>query len=175
MPESFAEYVRRIEGEVEGRDRLRVLLSTPAALARKIRRISRRRLVRSPAKGKWSVGEILAHLADTELLWAFRIRKILEEKNPVLQGMDQDQWAVRLQYRRFDPAESLELFRALRTRNLAILRPLPPGELRRTGLHTQFGKLSIDRIITLMSGHDLNHSRQIGKILAKRPAASIEA
>lgn len=168
MAETFAEYVARIEGEVEGRDRLRVLRATPGSLGRKIRGVARARLARPPEKGKWSAGEILAHLCDTELLWAFRIRKILEDDEPVLQGMDEARWATILGYRRFHPAESLELFRALRKRNLSILLSLTPRELRRTGLHTQFGKLSIDRIKTLMAGHDINHSRQIDRTLTRK-------
>jgi uncharacterized damage-inducible protein DinB len=168
MAESFAEYVRRIEREVEGRDRRRVLSSTPAVLARKIRLGPGRRLLRPPAKTKWSVAEILAHLCDTELLWGYRIRKILEKEGSAVPGIDQDRWAAVLKYRRFELAESLELFRVLRRRNLAILASLSPRDLRKWGRHSQFGRLSIDRIITLMAGHDVNHSRQIDAILKER-------
>ena len=163
--ETTRQYLERITGYLGRQDPLRVQRRTPGELARKVAGAPRRILSHSPAKDKWSIVQILAHLADTELAWGYRIRKILEEKGVSLQGYDQDRWEAISNYRTVDPKESLELFRALRRRNLHLIESLPPKALRRFGRHSQFGKLSILRIAELVAGHDINHTRQIDAIL----------
>jgi DinB superfamily len=171
MPESFDEYTARILSYVEGRDPRRVLRSTPRALERKIARVSRRRLAKPPAPGKWSVAQILGHLSEMEMLWGYRIRTILERDEAEIVGMDQNAWAKNSRYERIDPRRLLETFRAIRRANLDLLASLPPRALLRSGTHTQFGRLTISGIVRLLAGHDVNHSRQIAAILGGgRPA-----
>jgi uncharacterized damage-inducible protein DinB len=169
MTETAQEYVERIHRCLGNRGPLSVQRRTPASLARKIAGVPRRVLTRSPAKGKWSIAQILAHLAETELAWGYRIRKILEENGVPLQGYDQDRWEAISNYQTIDPKDSLELFRSLRRRNLALLGSLSPSALRRFGRHSQFGKLTISGIAKLLAGHDINHTRQIDAILKHRP------
>ena len=101
--------------------------------------VPRRKLMRRPAPGKWSIGEIVAHLADDELVGAYRIRKILEEPGTAIQSFDQDKWAASGKYSRCDPKRSLELFLTLRQANLTLLKSLDKrlwsrhGSPRRTG------------------------------------------
>jgi hypothetical protein len=165
MAESFEEYVGRIEGYLEGRDPMRILRETPGRLARRVAGVPRRSLTAAPAPGKWTVGQIIAHLSEIELLWGYRVRTMLERDDPEIVGMDQEVWARVGRYERRDPAASLALFTELRRSHVALLRTLTPRELSRHGRHSQFGKLTISRIARLLAGHDINHGRQIEAIL----------
>jgi uncharacterized damage-inducible protein DinB len=167
--ETFDEYTARIFGYVGKRDPRRLLPKTPAALARRLAGVPRRRLTKRPAPGKWSVGEILAHLSEIELLWGYRVRTLLERDEPEIVGMDQEVWARVGRYEKRDPRESLALFTALRRSNAALLAALSPKALARRGRHSQFGGLTIADIARLLAGHDVNHTRQIDAILRKRP------
>jgi len=168
MAETFEEYVGRIEGYVEGRDPVRILRETPRRLARRLDGVSRRALTSPPAPGKWSVGQILAHLSEIELLWGYRLRTMLEREDPEIVGMDQEVWARVGRYERRDPAASLALFAALRRAHVELLSALTPKELARRGTHSQFGKLTIARIARLLAGHDVNHARQIEALVKGR-------
>ena len=166
MKETFEQYVDRIlsYSGPEARAHRAILERTPRALARRVRGVPRRRLTKRPRPGKWSAREILAHLADVEVLWGFRLRLVLGQNKVPLVGMDQDVWARR--YSRVDPRSALETFVALRRANLELLKGLRPADYRRWGQHSQFGRLTIARIVALMAGHDINHSRQIDAILS---------
>jgi hypothetical protein len=168
--ETFPQYIARILSYVEesGRPPRRMMEKTPAALTRRLAGVPRARLTRRPRPGKWSVRDILAHLADVELLWGFRIRLVLGQNRVPLIGMDQDEWAKR--YRRVDPRVALAAFVALRRANLALLDGLRPSDYRRWGRHSQFGRLTVARMVALLAGHDVNHSRQIDAILSDKRA-----
>lgn len=168
MPETFEQYVARIDGYVGRRDPLRMLRGAPGALAKCVAGAPRRRLTARPAPGKWSVGEILAHLSEIELLWGYRIRTILERDAPEIVGMDQEVWARVGRYARRDPGKSLALFTALRDAHVELLSGLSRPTLQRSGRHTQFGRLTILGIARLLAGHDVNHRRQIAAILDGR-------
>ena len=165
--ESFEDYTARIASYVAGRDPMRMLRAAPRRLASAIAGVPRRRLMRPPAPGKWSAGEILAHLSEIELLWGYRVRTMLEREDPEIVGMDQEAWARIGGYDRRDPRASLELYAALRSAHVALLASLPPKALARTGRHSQFGRLTIERIVRLLAGHDVNHARQVEAIVAK--------
>ena len=165
MAETIRQYVRRILGYVEGRNPLQVQQATPRRLARLIHGRSRARLARRPAPGKWSVAEILAHLAEAEMVGGYRMRMILSASGTPIQAFDQDKWARVSNYARQDPRQSLELFSALRRGNLALLRSLKPRQWRMYGMHAERGKETVARIATMFAGHDINHTRQIEKIL----------
>jgi uncharacterized damage-inducible protein DinB len=167
--ETFDEYTARIFSYVGKRDPRRMLRAAPGALARRVAGVPRRRLTTRPAPGKWSVGEILAHLSEIELLWGYRVRTLLEREEPEIVGMDQEVWARVGRYERRDPRESLALFTALRRSNVALLSALPRKALARRGRHSQFGGLSIADIARLLAGHDVNHRRQIDAILRRGP------
>src|SRR5262249_31061938 len=157
--ETFEQYTARILGYAKGKDPRRVLESTPRRLHKRISRAPKRRLTARPAPGKWSVAQILGHLSETEMLWGYRIRMILEKNGVALLGMDQDTWAKNSRYERLDPRRALDTFRAIRAANLDLLGILSPRQWNRYGLHSQFGRLKISRIAALMTGHDINHSR----------------
>lgn len=166
MSETFEQYVARIlsyAGE-DGRAHRAILKRTPAALSRRIAGVTRRRLTRPPRPGKWSVRDILAHLSEVELLWGSRMRMVLGENGVLIVGMDQAVWARR--YGRIDPRRALATFTELRRSNVELLAGLRRPDYLRWGKHSQFGRLTIARMVALLAGHDVNHSRQIAAILS---------
>ena len=167
MKETVKQYVSRIRGYVAGKDPLRVQQATPGRIHKLVRRLPASRLKRRPAPGKWSIAEILAHLAEVELVIGYRIRMILSAPGTKIQSFDQDVWAKVGRYRDLNAHKSLEMHRALRESNLALLRSLKPRQWKQYGMHEERGKETVARIAEMVAGHDLNHLKQIEK-LAKR-------
>jgi uncharacterized damage-inducible protein DinB len=114
--------------------------------------------------GKWSIRQVLRHLADSELVWGYRLRLVLSQDRPPLTGFDQDRWAERLHYDEADVATALEEFALLRRGNLKLLDRATPDDLERVGVHTERGEESVEHMIRLYAGHDLLHLRQIERI-----------
>ena len=165
MQETPQRYTQRILGHIESKDPLKVQRETPRKLVGLIRGLSRKRLTRKPTPGKWSISEILAHLADSEIVVAWRLRHILGNNGAPIQAYDQNVWAETFGYAHRDAKESLELFQILRTRNLAMLKVLSNELWENYGVHQERGKESIAHIVRMYAGHDLNHLGQIEKIV----------
>ena len=117
---------------------------------------------RAPRPGRWSAREILCHLADSELVFAFRLRQALAEENHVVQPFDQESWARR--YAGYGASAALEMFRSARAWNLALLRGVSPTELARTLTHPERGTMAFRVLAETMAGHDMNHIGQIEAI-----------
>ncbi|MGH9795993.1 MAG: DinB family protein [Candidatus Acidiferrales bacterium] len=164
MTETAQQYTQRILGYVEGKRPIAVQTSTAARLARLIRGLSRAQLRRAPAPGKWCIGEILAHLAESEIVAGWRYRMMLSASGGPIQSYDQNAWAECARYDRMDPKRSLETFRVLREFNLALLKTLKPEMLERYGMHAERGKESVAHFTRMMAGHDLNHLAQVERI-----------
>ena len=164
MKETPKQYTKRMLGNVGDKNPLAVQRATPARLARLVRGLSRTQLRRRPAPGKWSINEIVAHLADTELVGGYRIRTILGKHRAPIQAFDQDVWAARGRYNRVDVRRALERFRVLREANLALIRSLSPRRLQQYGMHAERGKETIAHIVRMFAGHDLNHLGQVERI-----------
>ena len=165
MQETPQHYTQRILGHIEGKDPFKVQGETPKKLAGLIRGLSRKQLTRKPAPGKWSISELLAHLADTEIVVAWRLRHILGNNGAPIQAYDQNVWAETFDYAHRDAKESLEFFQVLRARNLAMLKALPKELWENYGMHQERGKESIAHLVRLYAGHDLNHLEQMEKIV----------
>lgn len=171
MAETPQQYIARTLGYVEGKNPLRVQQSTPQKLARLVKGLDKKRLRQPPAPGKWSIAEILAHLADVELVAGWRMRLILGQNAAPIQAFDQDVWATTFNYRRRDPKASLQTFTVLRESNLALLKSVSRNLWENYGMHQERGKETIAHILRMFAGHDLNHIRQVEQIAArKRPA-----
>ena len=112
---------RRCSSWWAGASRLSILRETPAAASRAVEGLSAEHLRRPEAPGKWSIAQVLQHLADSDLVWGWRMRLILAQDRPVLTGYDQDLWADRLHYANADPAHALETLHVLRRGNLALI------------------------------------------------------
>ena len=166
MQETAQEYKQRIFGYLAENDPLKVQLATSKKLGRLISRASASKLRKQPAPGKWSISEILAHLADTEVVVSYRLRAILGAPGTPIQAFDQDKWAKAMSYDKSNPRRSLERFAALRKANLDLLKSLSPAQWKYHGMHAERGEESIETIAKLSAGHDLNHLRQIEKILS---------
>jgi hypothetical protein len=167
MQETVDEYKERVLGYVGNRDPIRIQASTPLKIARLLKNVPQKKLTRRPAPNKWSVAEIIAHLADGEIVGGYRIRMILGTPGTELQGFDQDKWAESGRYSKRDPKESLELFRALRKANLALFRSLNPDQWKLHGIHAERGAETLKTYATMFAGHDINHLRQIEAIVGK--------
>ncbi len=114
-----------------------------------------------PAPGKWSARQIVAHLADSELVSAHRFRQVIAEENPTLVAYSQDAWAASLDYARRKPKQSLESFRRLRSENYELLKGLPEAAFARTGTHTENGSTTLRALLEDAAGHAEAHARQL--------------
>lgn len=166
MNETSQQYTQRILSYIDGKQPLAVQAATATRLAQLIEGVSTAELQRRPAAHKWSVSEIIAHLADGEIVGGFRVRLILGSPGSPVVAYDQDKWVTSGHYDKRDPQKSVELFRVLRDANLALLESLKPEQWKQYGMHSERGKESIKHIVRMFAGHDVNHLRQIEKILA---------
>jgi hypothetical protein len=157
-------YVSAVLELVGDREPIAVLRETPSGVVRAIDGLTPPQLRRPEQPGKWSIGQILHHLADSEVAWAWRIRLILAQDRPQLTGYDQDLWAERLHDDEEDPLEALELFAVLRRMNLQLVQRASPADLKRVGVHVERGEESLEHILRLNAGHDLLHLRQIARV-----------
>jgi uncharacterized damage-inducible protein DinB len=168
MQETPQQYIERILGNLKGQDALKVQASTAKKLERLVKKASPAMLRKRPAPGKWSAGEILTHLADCELVLGWRMRQILSSPGVPIQAFDQDVWAQTGHYEKRDGRKSLELFRTLREANLALLKSLTPEQRKQHGMHAERGVETIEHLVRLMAGHDLNHLAQVERIMAAK-------
>ncbi len=166
MQETPQQYTQRILSNVAGEDPLKVQAATPKKLERFLQKASAAKLRKRPAPDKWSVGEILAHLADAEIVAAWRVRSILGAPGTPIQPFDQESWVVAGHYEKRDPSESVAQFCAVRAANLALYKSLSPQQWKHYGLHAERGQESIEHIVRMLAGHDLNHLKQIEAILS---------
>ncbi|MGA9801321.1 MAG: DinB family protein [Terriglobales bacterium] len=164
MRETPAQYTQRMLNHSQGKDPLRLQQTAAKKFAALTRKLSKKQLAQRPAPGKWSVAEILAHLADAELVVGYRLRLILSSNGTAIQAFDQDAWAETFNYSRRDPKLSLEIFRTLRENNLRLLTSVRRELWKNYGEHQERGRESVDHILRMMAGHDLNHLQQVEKI-----------
>ena len=160
----MSDYTDRALARLGEKNPLDVMAETPSRLEDSFWELGDKKLDLSYAEGKWPARSIFAHLADTEVVYAFRIRQALAETRPTVQPMDQDAWASR--YAGTDVALALELFRALRYWNLAVLRTLGEAELARPMFHPERGEETVGFVVKLMAAHDLGHLEQLRSIVA---------
>lgn len=162
--ENAAAYVTAVLELLGDREPTAVLRGTPSALSRAIHGLTAHQLRQPERPDKWSVGQVLQHLADSEVVWSWRMRLILAEDRPHLTGYDQDRWAERLHYDETDPSDALEVFGILRRANLRLLERASPADLKRVGVHVERGEESLEHLRRLYAGHDLLHLRQIERV-----------
>jgi hypothetical protein len=162
--ETVDEYKARILRYQAGADPLRLQANAPDVLAALVNGLTAEELGQRPAPGKWCIREIVAHLADDELVGAYRIRLILSAPGTEIQAFDQDVWARTGRYSTSDIDDSLVLYRTLRFANLSLLQSLTAEEWDMFGVHAERGIESLRDIAMYFAGHDINHFRQIESI-----------
>ncbi len=165
MKETVQEYIQRMRTLMAGKNPTKVQAATAKKLQQLIKRATPAKLRKRPAPDKWSVAEIVTHLADAEIAYSWRIRFILGAPGSPIQGFDQDGWVEAMHYAKRDPRQSLEQFRVLRETNLALYKKLKPEQWKHSGMHNERGEESVEHIVMLLAGHDLNHLAQIEGIL----------
>ena len=163
-PGQAEQYIEAILGLLGDRDPVMVLRATPQVVRDGVNGLSAEQLGTREAPGKWSVRHVVQHLADSELVWGYRVRMILAHDRPQLTGYDQDLWATRLGYEQSDVEATLDLFRVLRETNLALLDRVPASDLQRVAVHAERGEESVERMLRLNAGHDLLHLHEIDRI-----------
>jgi uncharacterized damage-inducible protein DinB len=157
-------YISAILDLLGDQDPLVVLRGTPAAARQLTLDLTAQELHTPEADGKWSAAAVLQHLADSDLVWGYRMRRALAEDRPPLHGFDQDLWASRLGYADTDAEKALAMFEALRASNVALLERATQEDLRRVGVHEERGEESVAHMMRLYAGHDLVHRRQLARI-----------
>jgi hypothetical protein len=166
MKETPQQYTQRINSYAEGKQPLAVQAATAKKLECLIKGVPISRLRKRPAADKWSVREIAAHLADAEIVIGFRMRLILGAPGTPIAAFDQDSWVTSGHYEKRDSRKSVEQFRVLREANLALLKSLTPEQWKHYGMHAERGQETIEHIVRMIAGHDINHLQQIERILA---------
>jgi len=157
-------YVASLLALLGDRDPLRVMVELPDAVEALVRGMTEEELRTPERPGKWSVMQVLQHLADTEIVYGYRWRASVAEDAPPLVGYDQDLWADRLHYHDATVREVLDEIRVMRRRNLRLLGGLSAEELDRVGMHSERGPESVRRGRDLVAAHDLLHRAQIARI-----------
>jgi hypothetical protein len=138
---------------------------SPKQIAAAVSGLPDKTLRYKPSPDKWCILEILAHLADMEILYAYRMRQMIADKNPVLAVIDQDDWARNLGYLEESPAELVALYGLNRYHNLQILRRLKLEDLKKSAYHPELKKdVTLEKYVEMMSGHGANHLQQIERL-----------
>lgn len=163
-PEQASAYVRSILDLLGDRDPLEVQAGLADALRAAIRGLKAAQLERAEAPGKWSIARTVAHLADSEVVFGWRLRVVLAQDRPTITGFDQDAWSARLGGAYPDVGSAIQQIAILRSTNLALLRSLAPADWDRVGLHAERGPESVRHMAKLYAGHDLVHLRQIARV-----------
>ncbi len=161
MNETPVQYRERIFRTLGSNQPFEVLAHTPALLRDWMEQHNVQKWIIPPASGEWSAAQVLSHLAEGELVFAFRIRMIARSSGTNIQGFDQNVWVHHCDYLTSDPSLALKLFEPVRNANLAYIRSIPATEYENYGIHSERGKETVNDVIRLYAGHDLNHLRQI--------------
>lgn len=149
---------------LDGRPLDEILHETTNKIAVLLTKIGPEKSSTPPAPGKWSPAEIVCHLADCELVFAFRLRQTLAEDAPIIQPFDQDKWAAT--YPGISAGQALGVFGSLRTWNLLLIRKALPAAANRPVTHPERGAMTFQTIVETIAGHDINHLNQLEKLAA---------
>lgn len=171
MQETAEQYIHRILGYVEGEDAMKVQRATAGKLKKSIGGLTPTQLKWRPEPTKWSIAEIIAHLADAEIVASWRMRSVIGENGITIQPFDQDAWASAFKYRGRDAKRSLDVFRVLRENNLAMLKEIPRETWDNYGMHLERGKESIAHLARMFAGHDTNHVLQVERLVKQLKSA----
>jgi len=174
MTETPQQYIQRILGNLESLEPLKVQAGTAKKIEKLLQRIPSAKLRKRPAPDKWSITEIVTHLADTEMVCGYRMRIILATPGTPIPAFNQDVWVTAGHYDKRDARKSLEQFRAVREANLALLKTLTREQWKYHGIHAERGEESIEHIVRMFAGHDINHTKQIEAIVARKRSPSMK-
>lgn len=150
------------------RDPLEVLAETQRSIPALAQKLGPEGMKRTYAPGKWTAAQVLAHLADCEVAFGFRVRQIVAQPELPIQSFDENKWAAH--YDEANGAEAAQAFQALRAFNLSTFRHLTREERQRASQHPERGPETADTVIRILAGHTLNHLGQLERIAAATAA-----
>lgn len=159
------DYIARMLSFVGDDDPMTILADTPLRLSDLIAAVDKEQRARRPGPGRWSINEIVAHMADAELVTGYRLRMILASNGTPIQAFDQDVWAAAFHYEACDAAESAHLFAAYRSGTLHVLGRVDDTLFDNYGVHEERGRESVRHLLRFYAGHDRNHLAQIERII----------
>src|SRR5216684_8223444 len=156
--------------EAELKKHLDTAEKRPKQIAAAVSGLPEKTLRYKPSPEKWCIHEILAHLADAEIIYAYRMRQMLADKKPVIAPIDQDDWARNLGYMEAAPAELVAVYGLNRHNNLRVLRRLKPGDLDKSAFHPERNRnVPLAELVEMMAGHGTNHLEQIERLKKEAP------
>jgi uncharacterized damage-inducible protein DinB len=123
--------------------------------------LEKKGLQNKPSPDKWTAAQILAHLAEAEIVWAYRFRKVVGSNGQPIEAYDQKEWVKNSGYLQSDPHLALSLFQIVRKANVEWLKSLTTEQKEKFGIHSERGKESILQMVRMMAGHDINHLQQM--------------
>jgi len=165
MSETVEQYIARITGLVGSSDPLVIIEATPARISDIAKGLGEAAADYKPSPGKWSIRQQLAHLADAEMHMCTRMRWAVAQPGKAIVAFDQDLWAAAAKYDSTPLDLSLATFTAARRWTVDFLKRLTPQERDAAFvMHEERGKESLQRLMTMMAGHDLNHWKQITEL-----------
>jgi len=150
---------------VAGNDALAMLERCPSLISSLAQEIGEAGLEKSYAPGKWSGRFILAHLADCEIAFGFRWRQVAFSPGGVIQPFDQDEWAKN--YSKLEAKWALGAFITARLWNIEFLKTLPPEAFSHSSIHPERGELTLQNLIEITAGHDVNHLEQLEMLVSR--------
>ena len=159
-------YVCHMVALVGDRDPVALLAAGPDRLAEAVAGLGEADARRTPEPGAWSVLQVLRHVADSEVVYGYRLRLIVAADRPAIPGYDQDAWADSLHYHRGTVADALADHADARRVTVRWLRALDDGQWERVGVHSERGEESVRQIATLLAAHDLAHADQVERARA---------
>lgn len=162
--ETPQEYKTRMLGYVAGREPLKLLEANFERLEAIIAKLEGKNLKERPSADRWSAAEIISHLAEAEIVVAYRFRKMLSANGGPIEAYDQNVWVGNAKYLQADPRLALSLLHTVRKANLGLLRSLTPQQWEYYGMHSERGRESVADLTTLTAGHDINHLKQMERI-----------
>jgi DinB family protein len=151
MPLTRADRDTLIQHYADGPARLRAAFATVPPAARQWR----------PKPGEWSAHEVVVHCADSETQSASRIRVLASDRNPVIQGYDEAQWARDFDYHAHPLDLAFTTVDAVRANTTVLLRRLPETAWSKVGHHTESGRYTAEDWLRIYADHLENHARQI--------------
>jgi len=159
---------------IEFKKHLDAAEKSPKQIAAAVLGLSDKALRYKPSPDKWCILEILGHLADIEIVYAYRMRQMLADKDPIIAPMDQDAWAAHLGYMESPPAELVALYGLNRHANVQLLRRLKVEDLSKSAFHPEIkAAVTVAEMVERMAGHGPNHLAQIERL--KKEAAGIKS
>jgi len=151
--------------DTELKNHLEAAEKSPKEIAAAVSGLPPQVLRYKPAPDKWSILEILSHLADIEIVYAYRLRQMLADQKPVIAPMDQDEWAKNLGYMDTPAPELVALYGLNRHHNLRLLLRLKPADLEKSAFHPEYQQaVTVATLVEKMAGHGTNHLQQIERL-----------